>query len=272
MTTPPSACRPSRHRPSRPLWAALALCTVLSFGAATPAHALLGLLGKAAGKAATAGKAAGTAGKGAAVGAGAVAAESATGVAGVAGKGAAALGDDAAHAAQLGPKGAGIGQEFSTVNAALPPEVAAYLSKPAKDLTPRDTSRMMDSYRQMVAQAGRSGDFTSIERLPTSAGTGRTLAANEPVKAPAASKPAAEAAGGNASKEMPVALPIHALRLLAHASHAGNRDAQAELDRVCRDGSAASKRFTKEMRAAPEFMQACAARKAAATTRTAAAR
>ncbi|QSI32921.1 hypothetical protein GNX71_26440 [Variovorax sp. RKNM96] len=249
-----------RHRPSRPNWAALALCAALAAGSVVPAHAFLGLLGKAAGKAATAGKAAGTAGKGAAVGAGAVAAESATGVAGVAGKGAAALGDDAAHAAQFGTRAGG--PEFSAVNAALPPEVAAYLAKPAKDLTPRDTSRMIDSYRQMVERAGKSGDFTAVERLPTSAGTGRTLPVNETAK-PATSAPKTEAA--TSSTSVPSALPIHALRVLAHASNAGNREAQAELDRVCRDGSVASKRFSKEMRATPEFKEACANRKLAAT-------
>ncbi|MCR6477692.1 hypothetical protein NU688_16135 [Variovorax sp. ZS18.2.2] len=257
-----------RHRPSRPNWAALALCAALAAGSVMPAHAFWGLLGKAAGKAATAGKAAGTAGKGAAVGAGAVAAESATGVAGVAGKGAAALGDDAAHAAQLGPRGAGVGHEFSTVNAALPPEVAAYLAKPVKDLTPRDTSQMMDSYRQMVERAGKSGDFTAVERLPTSAGTGRSLPVTETAK-PATSAPKTEAS--TSSTSVPSALPIHALRVLAHASHAGNREAQAELDRVCRDGSVASKRFSKEMRATPEFKETCANRKLA-TTRTASAR
>ncbi|MDQ0033523.1 type IV secretory pathway TrbL component [Variovorax boronicumulans] len=257
-----------RHRSSRPNWAALVLCAALAVGTVVPAHAFLGLLGKAAGKAATAGKAAGTAGKGAAVGAGAVAAESATGVAGVAGKGAAALGDDAAHAAQLGPRGAGAGHEFSSVNAALPPEVAAYLSKPAKDLTPKDTSRMMDSYRQMVERAGKSGDFTAVERLPTSAGTARTLPTAETAR-PATSPSKTETT--TASSGVPSALPIHALRVLAHASHAGNHDAQAELDRVCRDGSVASKRFSKEMRATPEFKETCANRKLA-TTRTAAAR
>ncbi|MDH6166586.1 hypothetical protein M2282_001733 [Variovorax boronicumulans] len=256
-----------RHRSPRPNWAALALCAALATGSVMPAHAFLGLLGKAAGKAATAGKAAGTAGKGAAVGAGAVAAESATGVAGVAGKGAAALGDDAAHAAQFGTRSAG--PEFSAVNAALPPEVAAYLAKPAKDLTPKDTSRMMDSYRQMVERAGKSGDFTAVERLPTSAGTGRTLPVNETTAKPAPSAPRTDATA--ASSSVPSALPIHALRVLAHASNAGNREAQAELDRVCRDGSAASKRFSMEMRATPEFKESCANRKLAAT-RTASAR
>ena len=235
-----------------------------------PAHAFWSLLGKAAGKAATTGKAAGTVGKGAAVGAGAVAAESATGVAGVAGKGAAALTDDAAHAAQAGTRATGAGHELSAVNAALPPEVAAYLAKPAKDLTPRDTSRMMDSYRQMVERAGKSGDFTAVERLPTSAGTGRTLPVTEAVK-PATSAPKAATETASPATGAPSALPIHALRLLAHASHAGSRDAQAELDRVCRDGSAASRRFAKEMRATPEFRQACEERRTTAQ-RTASAR
>lgn len=204
------------------------------------------------------------AGKGAAVGAGAVAAEGATGVAA---KGAMALGDDAAHAAQAGSRGFGGAHELSTVNAALPPEVAAYLAKPAKELTPKDTSFMMDSYRQMVERAGKSGDFTAVERLPTSASTARTLPA-EPVKA-AAPQPATAAA--TASPSSSVAMPFHAVRLLAHAAHAGNRSAQAELDRVCRDGSVASKRFSKETRATPEFKQACADRKAGSATRTAAA-
>lgn len=250
----------------RPNWAALVLCAALSAGAVLPAHAFLGLLGKAAAKAATVGKTAGTAGKGAAVGAGAVAAESATGVVG---KGAAALTDDAAHAAQFGTRATGAAPEFSAVNAALPPEVAAYLAKPAKDLTPKDTSRMMDSYHQMVERAGKSGDFTAVERLPTSAGTGRTLPAADTAR-PITSQPAAEATSPSAN--IPSSLPLHALRVLAHAAHAGNRQAQAELERVCRDGRVPSKRFASETRATPEFKEACANRKAAATTRTASAR
>lgn len=260
---------PSRTRSplllSPPNRAALVLCAALAGAAlAPPAHAFWGLIGKAAGKAATAGKAAGVAGKGAAVGAGAVAAEGATGVAA---KGAMALGDDAAHAAQAGSRGFGGAHELSTVNAALPPEVAAYLAKPAKELTPKDTSRMMDNYRQMVERAGNSGDFTAVERLPTSAGTARTLPA-QPVKAAAPQPTGASATTSSASSG---ALPFHAVRLLAHAAHAGNRSAQSELDRVCKDGSVASKRFSKETRATPEFKQACADRKAGRATRTAAA-
>ncbi|WP_447777556.1 hypothetical protein [Variovorax boronicumulans] len=250
---------------SRPNRAALVLCAALAGAALTPpAHAFWGLIGKAAGKAATAGKAAGVAGKGAAVGAGAVAAEGATGVAA---KGAMALGDDAAHAAQAGSRGFGGAHELTTVNAALPPEVAAYLAKPAKELTPKDTSFMMDSYRQMVERAGKSGDFTAVERLPTSASTARTLPA-EPVKAAATPQPTTAAATASSGTS---GVPFHAVRLLAHAAHAGNKSAQAELDRVCRDGSVASKRFSKETRATPEFKQACADRKAGSATRTAAA-
>jgi len=260
---------PSRTRSplllSPPNRAALVLCAALAGAAlAPPAHAFWGLIGKAAGKAATAGKAAGVAGKGAAVGAGVVAAEGATGVAA---KGAMALGDDAAHAAQAGSRGFGGAHELSTVNAALPPEVAAYLAKPAKELTPKDTSHMMDSYRQMVERAGNSGDFTAVERLPTSAGTARTLPA-QPVKAAAPQPTGAAATTSSANSG---ALPFHAVRLLAHAAHAGNRSAQSELDRVCKDGSVASKRFSKETRATPEFKQACADRKAGRATRTAAA-
>ena len=238
---------PSRTRSplllSRPNRAALVLCIALAGAAlAPPAHAFWGLIGKAAGKAATAGKAAGVAGKGAAVGAGAVAAEGATGVAA---KGAMALGDDAAHAAQAGSRGFGGAHELSTVNAALPPEVAAYLAKPAKELTPKDTSFMMDSYRQMVERAGKSGDFTAVERMPTSAGTARTLPA-EPVKAAATPQPATTTASSGSSG----ALPFHAVRLLAHAAHAGNKSAQAELDRVCGVGQQAHRVEGQRARAA----------------------
>ncbi len=237
----PARCAISQAR--HPLLPALLLC--LAFAAPAPAHAFWGLLGKAAGKAATAGGKAGTAAKGAA--AGAVAAEGTAAV--TAGKGAASLADDAAG---LGARGGA--HELSAVNAALPPEVQALLAKPAHALTPGDTTRMMDSYQQMVAQAGRTGDFSAVEKLPTSAGTSRTLAP-PPAKPAAAATPAAEGASG--------ALPLHALRILLHASHAGHRGAQDELARVCSSNSAESRRFPPEVRASAEFRKACEERAAA---------
>lgn len=240
------------------------LCLALAGALPTPAHAFWGLLGKAAGaagKAGSAAKTAGTVGKGAA--AGTVVHEGATAV-----KAGAGVADDAAHlGAGAGARGAGA--ELGTVNAALPPEVAAYLAKPVKDLTPRDTAALMGSYQDMVARAGRSGDFTAVERLPTSAVAARTLdsapnaAPTAPPRrsapAPAGAAPAADGAVG--------ALPVHALRVLVHASHGGHRAAQQELDRVCRSGSVESRRFSPSVRASAEFVQACAGRNTRAAAR-----
>jgi hypothetical protein len=227
----------------------------LTCGGSAPAHAFLGLLGKAVSKAATAGKAAGTAGKaagtvgkGAAVGA---AAEGAT--TGMAAKGAAAVSDDAAHAGLRG----GSHLEPSAVNAALPPEVASYLAKPAKDLTPADTARMMDSYSQMVERAGKTGDFSIVEQMPNSAKT-------PPLKKPAEIPSPAPRDGGAPAR--PASLPIHGLQLVAHAALAGNRKARAELNRLCTEGSAESKRFSDDTRAQPEFKQHCASHKATGGT------
>ena len=202
----------------------------LALGAtALPAQAFWGLLGKAAsgaGKAAgTAGKAAGTAGK-------------AAGTAG-AGAGAATLVDDAARAGGMGGKAAltegAVGPGASALsggaNAVLPPEVAAYLSKPATALTGSDKAGMMDLYHRMVAQAGKTGDFTVVERLPVIHAAPHTLHVPPAPGTPAAlllepSRPVAmESAGAHAAS--------HALRLLAHAAHAGHRPAQDELVRRC---------------------------------------
>lgn len=208
-------------------FALVALVAVALAGTALPAHAFLGLLGKAASGAGKA--AAGTAGKTAGVGAAA---------------GAATLADDAARvggkaAAVDGAVPPGSGALASSVNAALPPEVAMYLSKPAASLTGTDTAHMMDLYHRMVAQAGKTGDFTVAERLPSAHAAPKTLGpAVTAAPTPATTTATATAttpttAGTSASAGAEISL--HALRLLAHAASAGNRAAQSELRQRCAD-------------------------------------
>lgn len=232
-----------------------------------PAHAFWGLLGKAA---SGAGKAAGgTAGKAAgAAGAAGVAGEAAgtAGKAAAAGAGAATLADDAARAGGKAAGNAdaagGAAHGFSAVNAALPPEVAMYLAKPAASLTGTDTAAMMNLYQRMVSQAGKTGDFSVIERMPQVHGA-RTLpqSANPvPVKAGATAQqpsPVAAAPSPSAAAEMSLA----GLRLLAHAGSAGHRAAQNELRDRCADPAV--------LRTAPADVQAQC--KAALATRPAAA-
>ncbi len=200
----------------------VALVALALAGTALPAHAFLGLLGKAASGAGKA--AAGTAGKTASVGAAA---------------GAATLADDAAR---VGGKAAavdsavppGSGALASSVNAALPPEVAMYLAKPAASLTGTDTAHMMDLYHRMVAQAGKTGDFTVAERLPSAHAAPKTLgpaATAAPATTATATTPAAAGTSASAGAE----ISLHALRLLAHAASAGNRAAQSELRQRCAD-------------------------------------
>jgi len=209
----------SRVLPLRRM-AAFALMALALAGTALPAHAFLGLLGKAASGAGKA--AAGTAGKTAGVGAAA---------------GAATLADDAAR---VGGKAAvvdgavppGSGALAGSVNAALPPEVAMYLAKPAASLTGTDTAHMMDLYHRMVAQASKTGDFTVAERLPSAHAAPKTLGpAATAAPATTATTPAAAGTSASAGAE----ISLHALRLLAHAASAGNRAAQSELRQRCAD-------------------------------------
>jgi hypothetical protein len=180
---------------------------------ALPAQAFWGLLGKAgsaAGKAGAVSKA-GTVGKAATVG---VVADEA----GLLGKGATAIntGDDAAR---LGSHTAladdAFLNKFSAVNAALPPEVAAYLSKPAKSLTAGDTAEMMQMYKLMSAKATKTGDFTYLEKLTKTS-----------------SAPSQTVTEGISSIE------FHAFRLLLHAAIAGNKEAEKEMNRHCNNVSA----------------------------------
>ena len=210
-----------------------------------PAHAFWGLLGKAA---SGAGKAAGSAaGKTAgAAGAAGAAGEAAT-AAGVAGKSAATLADEAARA---GGKAAGTAEAaggaahgFSAVNAALPPEVAVYLAKPAASLTGTDTAAMMGLYERMVAQAGKTGDFSVIEHMPQVHGA-KTLQQPAPAaplsastKGGATATPAAPSPSSPSSLSPSAAAEVSlaGVRLLAHAASAGHRAAQNELRTRCAD-------------------------------------
>ncbi|MEJ8854306.1 hypothetical protein WKW79_06985 [Variovorax robiniae] len=229
---------PNRFPHRAPL-AVLALAGALALPA--PAHAFWGALAKLGG----AGKAAGTVGKGAAVGV-----LGAEGAAQVAARGAGTTATLADDAARMGSRSAG---EYSAVNAALPPEVAAYLNKPAKDLTPRDTAAMMSEYQRMVERAGRTGDFSTIERAPNSMGTSRTLNEKPSMVAPA---------GANVATVAPTSggLPPEAVRLLAHAASSGHREAQRELDAICTPGAPAGNRVSAQLRFSPEFMKLCETR------------
>lgn len=229
--------------PSRPraVWFALLLTAALAM-AASPSHAFWGLLGKA-GKAASAGKAAGTAGT---AGKAAVAGSAAVGgaeLAGMGAKGAVIAADDAARLAGKAPVAeGGLVHASLSANAALPPEVARYLSKPAASLTPADTSRMVQVYQDLMTQAGKTGDFTAVERMPQ-VHAAKTLPdaapkppAASPVTSPTSptSPQAADTAAGKAQGLSAGAeLSLHAFRLLAHAAAAGNRDAQRQMQRRC---------------------------------------
>jgi hypothetical protein len=216
----------SRALPLRRMaaFAPAALVALALAGTALPAQAFLGLLGKAASGAGKA--AAGTAGKTAGVGAAA---------------GAATLADDAARAggkaaAVDGAVPPGSGALASSVNAALPPEVAMYLAKPAASLTGADTAHMMDLYHRMVAQAGKNGDFTVAERLPSAHAAPKTLGpAVTPAPTPATTATATTPAATGTSASAGAEIGLHALRLLAHAASAGNRAAQSELRQRCAD-------------------------------------
>ena len=178
----------------------------------------------------------------------------------------ATLADDAARAggkaAGTADAAGGAAHGFSAVNAALPPEVAMYLAKPAASLTGGDTAAMMGLYKRMVAQAGKTGDFSVIERMPQVHGAKTLPQPTHPVPVPvkagatAQPAPAAAAPSPSAAAEMSLA----GLRLLAHAASAGHRAAQNELRDRCTDPAV--------LRTAPADVQAAC--KAAATRSTAA--
>jgi hypothetical protein len=228
---------------------AVALFALLLVNPAGNAFAFWGLLGKiggAVGKTggATAGKAAaGTVGKGAVV----VGAERAA--AGTAGEGAGAaanLGQDAARGAKAG----GVADAAVTANAALPPEVARYLSKPASALTAADTADMMSMYHKMIQQAGKSGDFTIVERLPSTANQGKTLSNSGSVVKTAETTAPAKAPAKAAAQTGEV--PLHAVQLLLHAAKGGDHAARAELNQRCTT-------FRRQGSTPKNWQQACAA-------------
>lgn len=206
---------------SKSVPAALLLFTALLLMPQQPAFAFWGLLGKAgsaAGKsgAAVGKSAAGTVGKGAAVGAGAE-----TVAAG-------GLLDDAARGgAKLGAA------DLATANAALPPEVARYLAKPANTLGMTDTADMMALYQRMVQNAGKTGDFTVVERLPGMTSQGKTIAeAATPAKA-AGAVPVAQTTKPLSVSASSSEIPTYAIHLLLHAAKAGNPAARIEISQRC---------------------------------------
>ncbi|WP_120966781.1 hypothetical protein [Comamonas sp. lk] len=218
-----SAARPP-YSALRPI--AVALLSASLLAAAPSSYAFWGLLGKAGKAAATAGKAGGAAKVGAA---GAVA----VGGAELAGAGLSAAARSAVFAADDAARLAGKAPLADMAHAghmAMPAEVASYLSRPAAALTTGDTAQMMKVYQDLMHQAGKSGDFTVIERMPQLHGA-KTLDA-----APAANAGQTVAASAPAASKVSISnaeLSFHALRLLAHAAGAGDRNARKELQRRC---------------------------------------
>lgn len=217
-------------RKRAPVWAWVLACALAT--TAVPSHAFWGLLGKAAstagkgaGAASKAGTAAATAGKAGTVG---VAAVGGAELLGAAGRGTLLAADDAARLAGKAP----LTDMHLAANAALPPEVAHYLSRPATALTTGDTGQMMQLYNSMVAKAGKTGDFTVLETMPSPHAAKTQTAATQAAPTSPAAKSATPTAEG-ASAPAAADVPIHALRLLAHASHGGNPAAQSELRRQC---------------------------------------
>lgn len=225
----------SSHRPRSSPWraAALALVCAWGLGTAMPSHAFLGLLGKAGKAAAAAGKAgkaaevAGSAGKAAAVGT--VAAGGAELAAASTRHGLIFAADDAAHLAGKAP----LAVADKAMMAATPPEVARYLIRPADTLSQADSTQILSLYQQMMRQAGHSGDFTVVERMPS-------LQASKQVQPHSSQAPAATTVA--AEQRLPAAeLSFHALRLLSHAAHGShNQTAQQELQNYCRNKPAAT--------------------------------
>ncbi|MDR2297393.1 MAG: hypothetical protein LBE30_03515 [Comamonas sp.] len=235
-----------RHRTVRTLF--LALVCAWGIGAASPGYAFWGLLGKAGKAAAAAGKAAEVGGEAAGVaskaGKAAKAAEAAD-AARAAGKtaavGAVAAGgteltaaatkrgitfaaDDAAHLTGKAPLMA----SDTAMMAATPPEVARYLTRPAQALSNADSTQMLSLYQQMMRQAGKTGDFTSVERMPS-------LHASKQLETHTAQATTATTAVSKG--QLPSAeLSFHALRLLSHAANSShNSGALRELQSYCKN-------------------------------------
>ena len=229
----PSHRNHPRHRSSPLRAAALALVCAWGLGTALPSHAFLGLLGKAgkaasaAGKAGKAAEVAGGAGKAAATGA--VAVGGAELAAASTRHGLIFAADDAAHLAGKAP----LAVADKAMMAATPPEVARYLTRPANSLSQTDSAQMLSLYRQMMGQAGKSGDFTVVERMPS-------LHASKQAEAHVQHAPAATTIA--AESHFPAAeLSFHALRLLSHAAHGPhNQAAQQELQSYCLQKPAAT--------------------------------
>ena len=211
--------------------AAAALICAWGLGTSMPSHAFLGLLGKAGKAASAAGKVskAGKAGKAATVGAAAAGGAGAAELAAASTRhGLIFAADDAAHLAGKAPLLA----SDAAMMAATPPEVARYLTRPASTLSNADSTQMLRLYQQMMLQAGHSGDFTVVERMPslnTSKNTSKPLEAHA---APAQAATTVEAGAQISSVE----LSFHALRLLSHAANSShNNAALRELQSYCKN-------------------------------------
>ena len=216
-----------------------ALLMACALSTAMPSHAFWGLLGKAGKAAAAGGEAASAASKAAKAGKAAEAAQTAgkTAAVGTVAAGGAELAaastrhslifaaDDAAHIAGKAPLLA----SDSAAMAATPPEVARYLTKPADQLSKADSAQMLKLYQQMMEQAGKSGDFSVVEKMPQL----HAAQASKPATAYTESAPAA--INTTAASHLPSAeLSFHALRLLSHAANSRNHDAALrELQAYC---------------------------------------
>lgn len=217
---------PSRTAALHPVF--LALLTASLMAAAPSSHAFWGLLGKAGKAAASAGKAGSVAKVGAAGALAAGGAELAGAGLSAAARTAIFSADDAARLAGKAP----LADMAHAGHVAMPADVASYLARPATTLTPGDTSQMMKVYQDLMHQAGKTGDFTIVERMPQMHGT-KTV--NSTPAAPAiAGQATPVATSASSTVSIPNAeLSFHALRLLAHAAGAGDRSARKEMQRRC---------------------------------------
>ena len=233
------------HRAHAPLRVgALALLCALCLSTSMPSHAFWGLLGKAGKAAAAGGEAASAASKAAKAGKAAEVTQTAgkTAAVGTVAVGGAELAaassrhglifaaDDAAHLAGKAPLVAA----DKAMLAATPPEVARYLSRPADALSAADSTQMLSLYQQMMSKAGKSGDFTVVERMPS-------LHASKTPEVHTSNGQAATTTVANNSSLPSAELSFHALRLLSHAANSHNNSpALRELQQYCQNKPAAT--------------------------------
>jgi hypothetical protein len=195
--------------------------------AASPAHAIWGVLGKLG---AGAGKAAGAAGKGVA---GAAGKGAATGGAAVAGAELATEGALAAKAGALAGQSADDLARASGLGKAVPDEIAAMAYSPGKTLLDVPDLGTHSWLSTPVRQQSRV-DADLMVRDYARLLDGKP-ALGRPVHAVA--QPVAKAPRLPSTKP-PSQIPWHAVELLARAAHLGHNGAQTELQRICRNQAA----------------------------------